>query len=510
MIRRGTFLGLMLSAGALMGQSTLTATAATRFLEQATWGPTPDAVAHLQQIGFDHWLEEEFAAAPSDIPDAPPGTTGLRTLQDHFFVNALTGQDQLRQRVAFALGQIWVVSGVKINLPQAMAPYLRLLTLDAFGSYYNLMRDVTLSPAMGHYLDMVNNDKPDAAAGKSADENYAREFLQLFTLGEILLNPDGTPALNADQQTVPAYSEQTVQNLARVFTGWTYPPAPGATSRIHNPAYWDEPMVAFASNHDLGTKTLLRGLVLPAGQLPERDLEQALDNVFNHPNVGPFVARQLIEHLVTSNPSPAYIERVSAVFADDGMGMRGHLKAVVRAILLDPEARADDNSPAPGATGGHLREPVLFLTSLLRGLNATVADTNALAPYASQMGQNVYYPPSVFNYFSPNYRLPHTALTAPEFQIYSSATAMIRANFVNTLVFGQVAGVTVDLGPLVQLTPNPTALLNGLDAAFLHGRMSADTRKTIGTAVAAASTGKLKAQTAVYLVAASPEYQIEH
>lgn len=525
-LARWPFCLVVLTGTVLSASPRVSPAAATRFLEQATWGPAAASVGRLQQIGFEQWLADQFATPPSDIPDA----SSLRQLQDRFFLNALVGEDQLRQRMAFALSEIWVVSGTKINRPEALAPYLRLLAADAFGNYYDLMRDVTLSPAMGHYLDMVNNDKPNPALGKSANENYARELMQLFTLGEALLNQDGSPQRDADGRLIPAYTEATVQDLARVFTGWTYPPAPGQPSRVHNPAYWAGPMVAFASNHDTGPKTMLNGVTLPAGQSPEADLQSTLENIFNHPNVGPFICMQLIQHLVTSNPSPGYVARVAAVFADNGAGVRGDLKAVLRAILLDPEARAGDDSisvsplMAPGQGGGpppddpatpspndgHLREPVLFITGLLRLLNATAAVPNALAGYASQMGQNVYFAPSVFNYFSPAYNVPGTPLLGPEFQIYSSAAAIVRANFVNTVIFGSVGGIKVDLTPLVQAAQNADTLLDNLGATFLHGRMPPDMRASIVKALDSATTDSLKARTALYLVASSALYQVEH
>ena len=485
--------------------------AATRFLEQATFGPSPASIQHLAGAGMDRWLQEQFAATPSPIPDAPAGITNLSTAQQNFFDNAINRDDQLRQRVAFALGQIWVISGVKINRPEAFIPYLRLLQKDAFGNYYDLMYDVTLSPAMGHYLDMVNNDKPNPVLGRSANENYARELLQLFTTGLEKLNGDGSVVRDEQGQPVPAYDQEVIEELARAFTGWTYPPAPGQVSRLHNPAYWDGPMVAFESNHDTGAKVLLDGRTLPAGRTAENDLRDSLRNIFEHPNVGPFIGKQLIQHLVTSNPSGEYVSRVAAAFDDNGLGVRGDMQAVIRAILLDPEARQFDNQVPPETTGyGHLREPALFITNLLRSLRATVTDQNNLAGFSRSLGQNLYYPPTVFNYFAPGYEVPGAQTLGPEFQILSPANSMARVNLLNRLFFGTLGGgTTLDLTPLISAASNPTQLVDSVDATLLHGTMSEPLRTSILKAVSAASDNPTRARTALYLAAASGQYQVE-
>ncbi|MGI8987973.1 MAG: DUF1800 domain-containing protein [Bryobacteraceae bacterium] len=488
----------------------VSASAAARFLEQASWGPTASAVSDVRKLGLDNYLEAQFAEPESTIADVPvdPKNQNLRAVQQSFFLNSLGGKDQLRQRVAFALSEIWVVSGVKIPQPQAIVPYLRLFQKDAFGSYLTLMTDLTLNPAMGHYLDMVNNDKPDLKAGKTANENYARELMQLFTLGTVLLKPDGTPQIDpATHLGKPVYTQDDVQNLGRAFTGWTYPTAPGAAPHPHNPPYWDGPMTAVESLHDVGSKTLLGKTF--NGLKAELDLQDALQEIFQHPNMGPFVCKQLIEHLITSNPSPAYVTRVAGVFDRDAKGARGDLKSVVKAILLDPEARQGDAASTPN--DGHLREPVLFITGLLRAFDGTVTAANTLADRAKPMGQELYYSPSVFSYFSPGYHISGTSLAGPEFQIYSPATAMIRADFVNSLVYGNLgSGTTADFSPYVKLAANPDGLLDTLDSALLHGKMPAQMRTEIKTAMASTTDAKSKAQTAIYLGATSPEYQVEH
>lgn len=485
--------------------SPMTPGAAARFLDQSTWGATPADVAHLQAIGPSAWLGEQFAASPSPIPDVAVDARTLDPVREAFFTNATGGHDQLRQRVAFALSEIWVVSNVKLRAP-AIPPYLRLLAADAFGNYFALMNDVTLSPAMGHYLDMVDNDKP--AAGQEANENYARELNQLFTIGTVMLNPDGTIMLDGTGQPIPTYDASVVQAFARAFTGWTYAPPPGAESHKHNLKNWNAPMVAVESNHDEGTKTLLNGQTLPANQSAEEDLHGALENIFNHPNVGPFVCQQLIQHLVSSNPSPAYVQRVAAVFDNNGSGVRGDLQAVIRAILLDTEARAGDPPATPAANEGHLREPVLYLTGLLRGLGAAVSAANNLPQYTAIEGQPLYAPPSVFNYFSPGYRIAGGKLLGPEFQIQSPSVAMVRADLANTLVYGGIAGVQVDEAPFIALAANPGALLDHLSALLFHGQMPGDMNATIATAMAAAPDATSKAQAALYLAASSSQYQV--
>src|SRR5271166_2386598 len=354
----------MVSAGLLAGANPpLSDHAAARFLDQATFGPTPASIAQVEKQGFAAWLQAQFALNTSDLPDQPllnadgKNNNNLAPVQAAFFQNAVSGQDQLRQRVAFVLSQIWVVSA-ESGVPNAYAfpPYWRIFRDNAFGTYSGLIKAVTLSPAMGRYLNMANNNKGNAAKGTAANENYARELMQLFTLGLTQLNPDGSPVLGQNQQPVPTYDQAMVTSLAKAFTGWTYPAAPGATAKANNPYYYIGQMYATEANHDTTAKTIFGGNIIPAGQTAEQDLA-----LMNQPTMAPFVSQQLIQHLVTSNPSPAYIERVANVFTNDGNGVRGNMQAVIAAILMDPEARAgDDPNAAPAANFGHLREPVLF------------------------------------------------------------------------------------------------------------------------------------------------------
>jgi uncharacterized protein (DUF1800 family) len=507
---------------------------AVRLLEQATFGPNDELVAHVLAVGSQAFLDEQFAAPASSYPALPYVPAGqqatfcptdpdpqcgrdyysLFLLQNAFFQQALSANDQLRQRVAFALSQILVTSGLDVNLAYGMGGYQQLFRDNAFGNYETILTRVTLSPVMGDYLNMVNNDKPSATV--QPNENYARELLQLFSIGVWMLNADGTQMRDASGAPVPSYDQDTIEGFAHVLTGWTYPPLSGALPRTHNPKNYLADMSPVDTNHDKGAKQLLAGTVLPAGQAIQDDLAQAIHNVFMHPNVGPFVGRQLIQKLVTGNPTPQYVARIAAVFNDNGLGVRGDLKAVVRAILSDPEARgAVKLDPAYGK----LREPVLFMTGAARALG-TQSDGVYFGQQGKGLGQNLFYPPSVFNYYPPTYLLPDTAFVAPEFALANSSTAINRYNFANSLLFGTIAplstlpgaiGTTPALAALSSIAGDPAALLDKLDAQLLHGTMPASMRGAILTALAAVPATDLltRAKTAVYLVVTSPQYQVE-
>ncbi len=499
--------------------------AATRFLTQASWAPTAEAVAQVAATGFDCYIEDQIALPASPIPDATltdpvKQTYVLRPVQEAFFYNAVTGKDQLRQRMAWALGQIWVVSAVKLKA-QAIPPYNRILQRNAFGTYDVLMKEVTLSPAMGRYLDMVNNNKPTATKG--ANENYARELLQLFTIGLNVLHDDGTAFLIADRP-VPAYSQDIVEGFARSFTGWTYAPLPGTVSRFGNPENYADPMVAFAANHDTDAKQILSGVVLPIRQTPESDLNSALMNIFNHRNVGPFVCRQLIQHFVTSDPSPAFVNRVVNVF---NSYPRGDLKAVIRAILLDSEARGGD-AYADFAAAGYLKEPALFLNGVLRRLGATIvppdfakgAGTTGLITVSTNLGQNIFYPPTVFNYYAPDYKITdgqtRIAANAPEFQLMSGATAMSRMDVWNTLAFGKMTGVSIDSTLLqwqniVGTTPTATseaAMVDAVFATIVGGATPKAVKDTVLASFKNLKTPKSMVSTALYLIGSKWSNQV--
>jgi uncharacterized protein (DUF1800 family) len=489
------------------GNPSMTDQAAKRFLEQATWGPTPALIAQVKAIGKEAFLDQQFAMNVSTYPDpnTTPNSSSLTPARNQFFFNAFHLDDQLRQRVAFALGQLFVVSANTVGADYQMVPYLRLLHDGAFGNYEDLMRAVTLSPAMGRFLDMVNNDKTEPGSGLNPNENYPREFLQLFSVGTTLLNPNGTNQIDSNGNPIPAYDQDVILNMSRVMTGWTYPTKPGATPRWRNPSFYDGPMISFDTHHDMEAKSLMNGFLLPAGQTAVEDLDQAIHHVFQHPNVGPFVATRLIRNLVTSNPSPQYIARVAQVFNSNANGVRGDMQSVIKAILLDPEAV----SILP--RGGHLREPVLFEIALLRALGATVELTNPLYSRAREMGQSLFSPPSVFNYFSPLYRIPGSSLYGPEFQIHSFSNAMARANFVDRVVRSSLGtGATVDLSSLEALANSPTQLVSEVSRMLLHELLRPQELQSIIAAVSASSTPSTRVRNAVYLVATSSRYQVQH
>lgn len=536
-----------------------------RFLEQATWGPTSADLAHVRSVGFRAYLNEQFAAAPvgstnygnyslypADSSIGCPSTldTANRNLclRDHysmyplqisFFQNAATGQDQLRQRVAFALHKILVVSGRDLNnQPAWVAPYLQVFDRNAFGNFRQILMDVTLNPGMGEYLDMRGNSRV------SPNENYAREILQLFSVGVDALNPDGTPKVDSSGSRVPTYDQSTITNFARVFTGWDLSAnktwVVDGTTIVPN---YTDPMVLSnnTGRYDTASKTLLNGQVLPAiavgqdlRQYKTAELNAAIDNIFNHPNTGPFIAKALINQLVTSNPSPAYVQRVAAAFNDNGAGVRGDMKAVITAILLDPEARGDVKTDP---NYGHLREPVLLTTNLLRAFNATtdgnISNTGTRFGLLLDMGQDLFNPPTVFSYFPADYQVPGTsALFGPEYGILSTTTTFKRANFVNALLlansgngFPPIAppiagnpassdrptGTQLNYSAFQALAGNPAQLVDALNQFLMHGTMSQAMRDSIVANVTAVSSSNpaLRTQTAIYLIGSSSQYQVE-
>jgi len=501
-----------LTAQVVTGGSTVTTVAAVRFLEQSSFGPTPELVNQVQQLGFDGFLQTQLSAPASTFPDPLASDSDVSKVQTRFFQNAVNDSDQLRQRVAFALNELWVVSQNKVNDPTGYTNYIRALTTDALGNYYDVMKDVTLTPAMGHYLDMVNNDKP--ATGNHANENYARELMQLFTLGLSQLNPDGTVQVDGTGLPVPSYSQDDVMALGRSFTGWTYPTEPGQALKKHNPEYYGGPMVAFESNHDTGAKTFL-GAPIAAGQTAEQELDSVLTVIFNNPNLPPFVAQQLILKLVTSNPSPGYVSRVAQAFSSGqfnayGSGKRGDLQATIAAILLDPEARRGDSPTTADSGDGKLREPIVMMTGLARMFHATTDGSGFLNPGTS-MSQGLFNSGSVFNFFPPQNLIAGTTINGPEFAIFNTNTALARVNFSNTFVYGQLSGATkVDFTPVFN-AGTPDQMADWLNTYLLHGTMSSDMKTDIVTAANAASTtdSKARAKAAIYLVTSSSQYQVQ-
>ncbi len=501
-----------LMATVVGGGTPVSAAAAVRFLEQSTFGPTPELVSQVQQIGFAPFLETQLAAPASTYPTPLTTDTSLTKVQNQFWINAVNDSDQLRQRVAFALNELWVVSQNKVSDPTGYTNYMQALTNDALGNYYDVMKDVTLTPAMGHFLDMVNNDKP--ATGQHANENYARESMQLFTLGLSLLNPDGTPQLDSSGNPIPTYTQNDVMALGRAFTGWTYPTEPGQTLQKHNPSYYGGPMAAFESNHDTGAKTLL-GQPVAAGQSAEQELDAVLTIIFNHSNLPPFVAQQLIEKLVTSNPSPAYVGRVAAAFSSGtfqtyGTGKRGDMSATVAAILLDAEARRGDSATTADANDGKLREPVVMEASIARAFHAST-DGTGFTGWSGNLSQSLFNSGSVFNFFPPTNPIAGTTLNGPEFAIFNTNTSLARVNFINSIVNGTISsGTKLDFTPVIN-AGTMDQMVDWLNTLFLHGTMSSQMKQSILTAMSAVGSTDTtnQAKVATYLVTSSSQYQVQ-
>ena len=469
---------------------------AFRFLRQSTFGPTQALMDHVVDVGKATFLDEQFALPPTPYPDVLITKPNMELVSEQFFQNAMTGQDQLRQRVAWALSQIFVTSAAKVDNTHAMVPYIRMLEARAFDNVKDIMRDVSLSPAMGEFLDLVDNKKANLETGVLPNENYAREWMQLFAIGLVELNDDGTP-MPGNPVT---YTQADIADMARALTGWTYGDKVAGNPTKTNKAFYDGPMEPVDRYHDTGQKTIL-GENFPAGQSTQEDFDHALSVVFNHHNVGPFLVRQLIQKLVSSNPSPAYIRDVVGVFNNNGQGVRGDLKAVVRAILLHPEA----SSPA----AVKFPEPALFLTTVCRVLCGNIVDHPFMSDFSESMSQRIWFAPSVFNYYSPNYRAGN--IFAPELQIWTTATAMTRANWVASLVSGGFGSdVTLNLGPFNAVAADPNALLDTVNSLLAGGTMPSDARAAILQALASSRSNKERVQTAIYLTAASMQYQVEH
>lgn len=489
---------------------------AYRFLNQATFGATEADAARLVALGdpttaYSRWIDEQIGretslllpAVEAAYPNPVPTNFNVASLNavrlERWFANVLRGDDQLRQRVAFALSEIFVVSqvGALQNLPNATADFHDMLARNAFGNFRTLLENVTLHPAMGVYLSMLGNQKAVANTNLRPDENYAREMMQLFSIGLVQLNPDGSVKLDAAGQPLATYNQSVIEGFARVFTGWkwecptTLPSCTFANSRpqVAPVAGYNQirPMRLFAEQHETGTKQLLDypgvalpNATIPAGQGGEADLRNALDNVFNHPNVGPFIAKQLIQKLVTSNPSPAYVQRVAEKFNNDGMGRRGSLDVVVKAILLDSEARNPPTGSAT-ATAGKLKEPLLRLTQFWRAYDAKAASgrwgaaSNFSGGVNAVFGQAQGSSPSVFNFFSPFYAPPgeiaDAGRVAPEMQLATEYLNTQIANFFWTQALSRTQ-VATNLGVDVMYINTAEELAVANDSEALINRVA--------------------------------------
>jgi uncharacterized protein (DUF1800 family) len=519
---------LACSGGSSETPPAITKAEAFRFLNQATFGATAAEAQDLMAIGYEEWLKRQIEMPPtvhepvlSAMPH--PTLTALRQRErvDIWFQRAMQAPDQLRQRVAFALSEILVISqtGALDQMPYGLASYYDQLVYHAFGDFRQLIRMATTHPAMGVYLSMLGNQKPNDALRIRPDENYARELMQLFTIGLVQLELDGTPKLDAAGKPIPTYTQATVEGFAHVYTGWSYKGVRSFPNAIPTDFNQILPMQLYPEFHDMGPKQLL-ATTLPGGQSGEQELELALDDIFNHPNVGPFIARRLIERLTTSNPTPAYIRRVAQKFNDNGFGKRGDLGAVVKAILLDPEVRSP---PSPGPTG-KLKEPLLRLTQFWRAYNARSATGSFGSTRAHlSIGQGPLQAPSVFNFFSPFYaptgEFRASALVAPEFEIATEFLNTETTNVFYTFCFGfnsQTPGlkpddVYIDINPEVEIATDAAALIDMVDGRLLGGSMSTTLRNELGRLLSEIPPDDRinRAASAIFIVASSPEFAVQ-
>jgi uncharacterized protein (DUF1800 family) len=499
---------------------------ASRLLAQTTFGASRAEIARTQQIGVDAWLDEQFAM--------PLGPTHVQWLKSKGYENAtlifnssafdytvwrafLSSPDQLRQRVVYALSQILVVSISGVNsawTPFSVGNYLDVMGANAFGNFRTLLEQITLTPAMGDYLNMRGNRKADSS-GRLPDENYARELMQLFTIGLTELNPDGTPRLVGGQPQ-DTYDLDDVTGLARLLTGWEY-----AVGYDGAPEQYIAPMFCYPARHETGASSFLT-VNVPAGNSGPDALKQVLDGLFAHPNVGPFIGRQLIQRLVTSNPSPAYVGRVAAAFANNGAGVRGDMKALIRAVLTDVEARTVQTDPQ----AGKLVEPVLRFTQFARavGVNSPSGDWKLgnLSDPATRLGQSPGHSPTVFNFFQPGFVPPNTALApvglvAPELQITSESSVAGYLNFMQTVI-NNIASIgttdlVVDYSTLQSIAADANALAAEVELILAANRLGLTNRTLIRNALASmpiATVANLldRVKAAILLTMATPEYLV--
>ncbi|MBP7141240.1 MAG: DUF1800 family protein [Opitutaceae bacterium] len=529
-----------------------TSAEAARFLSQASFGPTEASINEVIAKGYQTWITDQmnipaashkeavqadFAANNAGGQGRDPDTNLFRRPGQAHRLNiwwkfSLQGNDQLRQRVAFALSQIMVISdqnGVVENSQDGTANYYDILAKNAFGNFRQLLQDVTLSPMMGIYLTYLRNRK--ANGGSLPDENYAREVMQLFTIGLVELNPDGTLRLDSLGLPIPTYDQTTISETAKIFTGWAfaqnYSPRPsflggGSSNPPANGSDYMDPLRLFPEEHEDGPKTIVGGKLIPAGQGGLKDLNDTLDALFNHPNTGPFICRQLIQRLVTANPSPAYVYRVAQKFANNGSGVRGDLGAVVRAILTDYEARSDAASDANSF--GKLKEPLLRVAAVFRALGASTNTGRFVITNSFQFtSQQALSSPTVFNFFEPYYvqpgELAASGLYAPEFQILTSTTAITTTNYLYGYVYANKptsadnsTTVYMNLTDLLPLAATPDALVDKLDLWLNGAATTATNRARVISAInelpaSATSTDKVRA--AAYLLISTPDGAIQ-
>ncbi|MRW93018.1 DUF1800 family protein [Duganella sp. FT80W] len=525
-------------SGSAVASPAMTAAQASRFLMQASFGPTIDSINSTAAMGAPAWIEQQFTLPQSthlawlDGRPMPPYTPiSVDQFLESFWRQARLGEDQLRQRMAFALSQIMVVSFADGNVyvhPRGVANYYDLLGKYAFGNFRDLLQAVATNPMMGIYLTYLHNQKESGE--RLPDENFAREVMQLMTIGLYQLNQDGS-VKTSNGKPIETYTHDDVAGLAKVFTGWSWAGPDQDVLRFYGTKYDANadvtPMQNYGNYHSSASKSFL-GTTLSGGGSAADELKQALDALFNHPNVGPFIGRQLIQRLVTSNPSPAYVSRVAAAFNNNGSGVRGDMKAVIRAILLDSEARSVGSN-------AKLREPILRLANWLRAFNAKSDSgyfrVQPMEDVLTNLGQTTMRPASVFNFYRPSYTPPNSALAsagmvAPEMQITSEPEVVGYLNFMQYTVqygFGRYNDIKPDYTTENTLILQPEALVDRINLLLYGGAMSTQLRNQIisaingvviedprpwnGTVIAKAKRNRV--YLAVFLAMAAPEYLVQ-
>ncbi len=508
---------------------------AVRFLARATFGPRSADVDALMQMTYREWVDAQLALPPAlhrpMMQSLATNPSDELARLEVWWQHVLYSDDQLRQRVAWSLSQILVISDIASAIDQeqiGVTEYYDLLVQGAFGNYRDLLEDVTRSPLMGAYLSMLQNQGPDPARNVFPDENYAREIMQLFSIGLKQLNPDGTPKLDEHGAEIPTYDQSVIEGTAHALTGWNFA---SATEWNWREADFD-PMQPWEDYHAVGPKTVVGWEELPGGGSARADLDAVLDRLFAHPNVGPFIGRQLIQRLVTSNPSPEYVARVSAVFDDDGNGVRGNLGAVVRAILLDPETGEPGETAAPDATAaarttgdfGRVREPLLRVAALWRAFDAKSASGAVNYPYPEVgLAQAPLRAPSVFNFYRPDYTPPGEldalGLVAPELQLATHANVTRMTNEVYDRIYAgfyfapKPDTMVLDLDDeTLLLETNPALLIEELNLILLGGTMSHELRTVLREYVNDAPADEEANETLrdiLYLLVSSAEYALQ-
>lgn len=525
---------------------------AARFLTQASFGPTPLSVEYVKAVGLNAWLSDQTAIAPTDSHLAyldarltqlratnPGATLNATHFYESFWAEAAGATDQLRQRVKFALSEIFVISLADAAIEvRGAASYYDMLGANAFGNYRTLLEQVSLHPMMGVYLTHVANQKADAATGRRPDENYAREVLQLMSIGVSQLNTDGTVKTDGTGAPIPSYTATDIAELAKVFTGLSwYHPTPTANTFLgrgtKDPAANIRPMIAYPAYHSTEQKAFLGTTIATGSTDAMADLRIALDAIFNHPNVPPFIAKLLIQRLVTSNPTPAYVARVAAAFAGQNGSARGDLGVTVRAVLTDVEAR-DYAAALASPSFGKLREPMVRLANWMRAFSAVSVSGNWLVGSTSaqtSLGQSPLTSPSVFNFYRPGYSPPNTragaaGMVAPEFQVVDEVSVVGFLNTMQTAINGGIGtGSDVRAGYFAEIAVagDAAALVERMNLLLVAGRMSPTLRGKIVDAVngvtipAATPTNQAqrdaallnRSKLAIFLTMASPEFMMQ-